>query len=157
LTCAVLLAALAAVAVAQTTTGARVTHSAGLSAPAEPYTALSFTDPTAIGNLDQWPHPGTALVPVEFSLSNHEGRSMSYRWTITVAANIRDTGDTVVPRGSAADVSRRVRVRCASVTSSASPRRHGRAGASSSPAQVQVVVSLAQPQHSIDYWVQCHA
>ena len=157
LTCSVLVVALAALVLAQTHGGRRVTRTIGLSAPSEPYTALSFTDPKSLGYLDQWPHPGSTRLRVGFSMDNHEGHAMSYRWSIAVNGATWARGKTVVPGGTAATVSRKVRVRCGSASPTGRVRRSGRAAVPTSPAQVQVVVSLAQPSHAIDFWMQCHA
>lgn len=70
--------ALAGLGAAQTGPGRDLLATWGVSAPAEPYTEIAFTQPS---DLPRTPTDGVATVP--FEVRNAEGAVQAYRWAAT--------------------------------------------------------------------------
>lgn len=128
-------------ALARSSVGRSVASSVGIATESEPFTALSFVDPSTVGVSgisDIRSHVSDRL---DFRIADHEHRARSYRWTVSfVPAGTSYHGTVSLRSGQTATVTRRIAVSCA---------LHG-------PSQrVQVRVSLADPAETIDYWQAC--
>jgi len=147
LVCAVVLVAISAAGVAQTSAGRSLTNSIGLSAPSEPYSELYFVEPRAFAELTEKPHLGAVHTTVVFAVRNREHRTVSYAWTLAVGSRNAAAGTLVARPGASGVVEQEVTVTCKT-------RRQTAAG-SASTAQVPVTVTLARPREAIDYLVDC--
>lgn len=134
------------VGLAQTSQGHLFTNALGLSAPAEPYTELYFSDPSALGGA---PVGAGARTTASFVIHNAGHAAMTYAWTITVRRSRPvATGTVRLGPGQRATVTRRVSSGCGrerSVVGQTNSRR------------APVSVSLRSPAQSIRYWDTCHA
>ena len=93
-TCIVLIAAVAAVSLAQTSSGRTVLRKAGLAERARPYTELYFANPRHIPLevIKQSPRQR-----VSFVIRNQEDRRQTYRWTIGTKGSPPEASGTVQP------------------------------------------------------------
>jgi hypothetical protein len=138
-----LLALVAAVVVcaglAQTSPGHAVLRDVGLYEVPASYTELAFTD---AGALPDTLEPVKGPVPVSFSLHNVSASPQTYQWSIALThdgkSKVKATGTVGVPAQGKA-----------TVTKSVTPCGTG--------PEVQVVVRLASPAESINFWVLCPA
>ena len=124
---------------AQTSPGHSVLADMGLYETAPSYTELAFTD---AGSLQNFVTAERASVSVSFGISNVSGATRAYRWSIVAVhegtSKRAASGDVIVPAQGRAAVAESVRVTC--------------------PAgRDQMVVQLASPAESINFWVACPA
>jgi hypothetical protein len=124
---------------AQTSPGHSVLADMGLAETAPSYTELAFTD---AGSLPNFVTAERASVSVSFGISNVSGATRAYRWSIVAVhegtSKRAASGDVIVPAQGHAAVAESVRVTC--------------------PAgRDQMVVQLASPAESINFWVACPA
>ena len=126
-------------AFAQTSQGHAMLRDAGLYKMPATYTELAFTNS---GDLPVAP-TAKEKIPVSFSIHNVSGSSSAYRWSIAVTGNGKAQGKTAgtvgVPAQGKATVTKTVTAACGNA-----PR-------------LDVVVRLASPAESIDFWVTCPA
>jgi hypothetical protein len=122
---------------AQTSPGHALLRDAGLYEVPAQYAELAFTDPGALPNtltLAKGP------IPVSFSVHNVSGSSQSYQWSIAVThdgkSQVKAAGTVGVPAQGKATVAKKVT-------------------ACGTGPNVQVVVRLASPAESINFWVFC--
>lgn len=133
-----IVAALAlALSLAQTTAGRSVLQAAGLYRGPTAYTSLAFSNPQSLpASLSA---TGTELA-VSFVISNVSTSPHHYQWSIFLSqrghASRLAAGGTQIPADGRATVSRRVTVSCSS------KRAH-------------LVVKLANPAESVDFWAVC--
>jgi hypothetical protein len=135
-TCMVLIAALAAVGLAQTSAGRTVLRNAGLAERARPYTELYFADPRHIPLevIKQSPRQR-----VSFVIRNQEHHRRTYRWTIGTKGSPPEASGTVsLYVGHWATIARKVRVDCT-----------GR--------RAYEQVSLPDQSETIGYWLSCRS
>jgi hypothetical protein len=130
-------ALIALVLLAQTGPGHSLMRAAGLTTPAQAYTALSFTDPGGlIANLPS----GHIAVTAPFTIANNSATTSTYRWSLLLVrggATLRTTtGQTTVAPGGSAQVSPEAQALCPS-------------------GRLKVVVRLAEPAQAIDFWADC--
>jgi hypothetical protein len=122
---------------AQTGTGHALLQDAGLYEAPPTYTELTFTSPE---NLPTQLNSKHAAVGVSFSIHNVSGASRTYNWSITLVgsahSHVGASGAATVPAQGRAIVARTVAVACAA-------------------GRLQVVVRLASPPESIDFWATC--
>jgi hypothetical protein len=122
---------------AQTSQGHALLRDAGLYKVPASYTELAFT------NSDALPDAPTAKgqVPVSFSIHNVSGSSSAYQWSIAVVragkSQVKATGTVGVPVQGTATVSKTVTEACGTAPN------------------LEVVVRLASPAESIDFFVTC--
>jgi len=149
-----------AVAVAQTSTGGHLLRSAGITAPAEPYTALAFTEPQQLGTLVEYGQFGNKRQSVGFTITNEQHHAMKYAWRISSGKRIRFGGVVSLRAGQTAAIHRDVLVVCVRKPVSRS-RRHKRSKRTARriliAKRVRVDVTLIRPSRSIDFLVGCHA
>jgi hypothetical protein len=129
--------ALVCVALAQTGSGHSVLRTAGLYEEPPSYTELAFSTPSAL--------PGTlpksgASVTVSFGIHNVSATPRTYAWSIALVrsgkSQVKATGAVPASAQGRVTVSRSVAVAC--------------------PAgRVQVVVRLASPAQSVNFWLTC--
>ena len=130
---------IAAVGLAQTRAGRGILVRAGLLDPPATYTALAFTDPQA---LPLQLASGRAAIDVSFVIKNVSPSGKAYQWSISVVRNQRSrdvtAGSVMAAAGGQATVTRTVTTSCVG-------------------GRVQVVIRLAAPRESIDFWSTCVA
>jgi hypothetical protein len=122
---------------AQTSRGHAVLGDMGLYETPPSYAELAFTN---AGSLPNYVKSEKASVAVSFGIHNVSGRPHAYQWSIAAVqrgkSEVKAVGVvTVLPQGRAT-VSERVAVTCAA-------------------GRDQVVVRLASPAESIDFWLAC--
>jgi hypothetical protein len=126
-----------ALSLAQTAAGRSVLRAAGLYRGSSAYTSLAFSNPQSLPPRLSTTHTKLA---VSFVIGNVSTTPHRYQWSVFLNhgghASRLAAGGTQVPSGGSATVSRRVTVSCSS----------GRA---------RVVVKLADPAESIDFWAAC--
>lgn len=133
---------------AQTSPGHALLRDAGLYKVPTSYTELAFTNPAALPSTLQSAKGAkgkvpvsTGQVPVSFSLHNVSGSARSYQWSIAVAnggkSQQKAAGTVGVPAQGKATVTKSVTAACGT------------------GARLQVVVRLASPAESINFWVFC--
>ncbi len=134
------------VGLAQTPGGHHLTTALGLSAPAEPFTELYFTRPSAPAAESG---SSNARATVSFVIHNKGHVEMRYTWTISAGASREPaTGTVRLDAGQRTTVRRQVASGCRSARS---------AGRQAHTKPVRVRVSLKSPMESIDYWQTCDA
>lgn len=124
---------------AQTMAGRTFLQSVGLYKPPGGFTALAFTDP---GNIpDRVPH-GNTSIGVSFGIRNATDASRTYDWSIALVhsgkSQVGASGVATVPAQGQTTISRAVAAACTG-------------------GRLQVIVRLASPAESIDFWVTCPA
>jgi hypothetical protein len=132
----VLIAALAAVGLAQTSAGRTVLRRAGLAERARPYTELYFADPRhlPLEVIKQSPRQR-----VSFVIRNQEHRRQTYRWTIGTKGSPPEASGTVsLYVGHWATIARKVRVDCTGK-------------------RAYEQVSLPGQGETIGYWLSCRS
>jgi hypothetical protein len=129
--------ALVCVSLAQTPQGHTALAAAGIYEEPATYTELAFTTPGAMP--DALPL-ATASVKVSFGIHNVSGAPRSYDWSIVAV----DSGVSKVKASGTVLTAAQGR---ASVTRSVVPGCTG--------GRVQVVVRLASPAQSINFWMTC--
>ena len=124
---------------AQTGQGHAVLGDMGLYETPPSYTELAFTN---AGSLPNYTKSAKTEVRVSFGIHNLSGTPHAYRWSIVAvqrgAIEVKAAGAVTVLSQGRATVSKRVAVICAAVRD-------------------QVVVRLANPAESIDFWLACPA
>lgn len=134
---AIIAAVTLAVGLAQTGIGHSLLRRAGLYEAPTSYTSLAFADPQSLPmHLSSAP----TKVKMSFALSNTSTGLRSYHWSIMLERARRNyrlaAGEVSVPAGENMTVARTVTASCAS----------GRA---------LMMVQVATPAESIDFWVTC--
>jgi hypothetical protein len=124
---------------AQTNPGHSVLADMGLYEAAPSYAELAFTD---AGSLQNFVTAERASVSLSFGIHNVSGATRTYQWSILAVhegtSKRAASGDVIVPAQGRATVAKSVRVTC--------------------PAgRDQMVVRLASPAESINFWVACPA
>jgi hypothetical protein len=121
----------------QTGTGHSLLQKLGLSGTAADYTALAFTNPKS---LPAHLSPRPAKMKLSFDVTNSSAGPRSYNWSMALERGGRNTrlaaGEISVPAGSRLTVARTVKASCAK----------GRA---------RLIVKIAAPAESIDFWMAC--
>lgn len=124
---------------AQTGTGHTLMRWAGLTAPPAAYTALSFTNPQS---LPTGVRSGSFALTVPFTLHNVSATARTYRWSVLAVQGTRSRaavrGSLTIAPDQAENLNQPVSGFC-------------RTG------PLQVVVRLAAPPESIDFWAACGA
>lgn len=109
----------------------------GLVGQAEPYTAISFSDPRSLPT--QVTVKQTSLT-VAFMISNATSATQGYDWMVSVAEprvfQHVTTGEITVAAGKTAKVSQSVKIHC-------------------KPGKIKLTVNLAQPEEHIDALMNC--
>jgi hypothetical protein len=123
---------------AQTSRGHALLADAGLYEVPISYTELAFTNSDALPNALT---SAKGQVPVSFSIHNVSGASRTYQWSIAVThggkSQVKAAGALGVPAQGKAMVAKSVTAACGTGPS------------------LQVVVRLASPAESINFWVSC--
>jgi len=125
--------------VAQTSPGHSVLVGLGLTQTPSGYTELSFTSPDG---LQQFVASEQAPVTVSFAIHNVSGSSKSYQWSVVALHNGSNVGSSsgnlsVAAQGHASATTN-VQVTCPS-------------------GRIQMVLKLADPAESLNFWVACPA
>lgn len=136
---ALVLGVIAIIGLAQTSPGRAGLRAIGLVRPVASFSALYFTHPQQIQV--QLP-TGPVTVPVSFSIRNDTSQAQSYQWSVVLVDGV-DTkhvasGAATVKQGDVATVAKKVSGTCWS-------------------GELQVVVRLAVPAESIDFYAGCSA
>jgi hypothetical protein len=141
--------ALAAVGLAQTHAGRRVTSSLHLGAPRQAFTAIYFAAPGTVGREPLQARHGIAYTTVSFWIANHTHRLMSYTWSIHATRQTPvATGVNGARAGHAVLVTDVIAVRC---SSRQVPGRRRRV-----PSQFRILVAVnSNPPEAIAYWETC--
>lgn len=130
-------AVLAFVSLAQTSQGHTLLADAGLYETPAVYTELAFSQPTALPTTLK--EPG-GDVTVSFGIHNVSATVRAYEWSIVVVhdgkSQVKASGTAPVPSQGRTSIARSVVAACAS-------------------GQTQVVVRLAAPAESINFWMTC--
>lgn len=124
---------------AQSGTGHALLGDVGLYEVPPSYTELAFS---SAGNLPSQLRSERAPIEVAFSIHNVSGASQAYNWSIALShsgqAHVKASGIVNVPAQGLAKVTKTVVMACVG-------------------GRLQVVVRLASPAESIDFWVTCPA
>lgn len=122
---------------AQTSPGRAALRTIGLIRQTSSFSALYFTDPN---HLQVQLPDGAVTLPVNFSVDNVTSQAQGYRWSIELVdgADTEDaaSGEVTVQEGGTASVQKQVSGTCWS-------------------GQLEVVVRLAAPLESIDFFAEC--
>ena len=122
---------------AQTGPGHHLLQAAGLYEAPPSYTELAFTAP---GNLPAKLNSEHTPIEVSFSIHNVSGASRTYGWSIALIhsgrSHVGASGVATVAAQGRATVAQTVAMSCAG-------------------GRLQIVVRLANPAESIDYWATC--
>lgn len=134
---ALIVVVLACTGMAQTPSGHALLRVAGLYEEPASYTALSFSSPQTLTNAV---FTKKARVSVPFTIRNVSGASRTYDWSIDVVhgrvSQVSSKGSVTVAAQGTANVTRSLSTTCPS-------------------GRIQLVVRLASPAESIDFWVAC--
>jgi hypothetical protein len=124
---------------AQTSRGHAVLGDIGLYETPPSYTELAFTN---AGSLPNYTKSEKTSVSVSFGIHNVSGRPHAYQWSIVAVqrgtSEVKAVGDVTVLSQGRSTVSKSVALTCAA-------------------GHDQVVVRLASPAESIDFWLACPA
>ena len=122
---------------AQTGTGHALLQDTGLYEAPPSFTELAFTAPA---NLPAQLKSAHAPIGVSFSIHNVSGASRTYDWSIALVrssqSHVKASGVATVPPQGRATVAKTVAMSCVG-------------------GRLQIVVRLASPAESIDFWVTC--
>jgi hypothetical protein len=125
--------------VAQTSPGHSVLAGLGLTETPPGYAELSFTDPDG---LQQFVASVQAPVTVSFGIHNVSGSAKNYRWSVVALHDGTNegsaSGDLAVAAQGHAAFTTNVQVTCPS-------------------GRIQMVLRLASPAESLNFWVACPA
>jgi hypothetical protein len=135
-----LVLAIACVGAAQTGPGHAALRGMGLYEPPSSYTELTFAAP---GDLPSALPSPSSPVNVAFDIHNVSGTARTYLWSIVLAKNGQDgrekaSGTVTAPAQGRVTVTRSVAATCTG-------------------GRLQVLVRLASPAESVDFWVTCPA
>jgi hypothetical protein len=135
----VVAAILICVGLAQTRQGHVVLRDTGLYETPAVYTALSFSDPRALPNALEKPNSN---VKVSFGIHNVSDAARWYQWSILFVragkSRVKASGTVQAPAQGSTGVTRSVAAACVG-------------------GRLQVVVHLARPSESINFWLTCPA
>lgn len=125
---------------AQTSPGHTLLADAGLYQPPASYTELTFAAP---GDLPSTLPSPSSRVNVSFDIRNVSGAARLYQWSVMLAKNgqngrQKSSGAVTVPAQGRVTVTRTVTATCTG-------------------GRLQVLVRLASPAESVDFWVTCPA
>jgi hypothetical protein len=126
-----------ATGLAQTETGHSILQKIGVYGPTANYTSLAFANPQSLPT-----HVSSAStrMRMSFDLANSSADPRSYSWSIIFEQAERDsrlaTGEISVSAGNRVMVARTVKVSCVK-------------------GRVRMVVKIASPAESIDFWMTC--
>jgi hypothetical protein len=127
------------VGLAQTSPGHAVLSDAGLFQRPASYTELTFTAP---GDLPSSLPAAESAVNLSFDIHNVSGAARVYQWSVVLAGNghsrVGASGTASAPAQGRVTVTRSVAAAC-------------------SGTRLQVLVRLASPAESVDFWVTCAA
>jgi hypothetical protein len=128
------------VGVAQTSPGHAALRGMGLYEPPASYTELTFAAP---GDLPSALSAAGSAINVAFDIHNVSGAARTYQWSIALAKNGQDgrqkaSGTVTAPAQGRVTVTRSVAATCTG-------------------GRLQVLVRLASPAESVDFWVTCPA
>jgi hypothetical protein len=122
---------------AQTQQGHVLLRDAGLYKTPATYTELSFTDPATIPNSLARPN---GVITVSFGIHNVANDVHAYQWSILFVrgseSEVKSSGTAVTPPGGRSAITSRVTASCTG-------------------GRLQVVVRLASPAESINFWLTC--
>ena len=124
---------------AQTGRGHALLRDAGLYEEPSSYTELAFTTPGALASALP---SSNSPIAVSFGIHNVAGPARAYHWSIVLAkagqSHVKASGVVTVPAQGRATVARSVAMTCVG-------------------GRLQVMVRLASPAESVDFWVTCPA
>lgn len=124
---------------AQTSPGHALLLDVGLYEQPASYTELSFTAP---GDLPSALAKPTSPIDVSFSIHNVSGAARAYQWSVVLAksgqSHVKATGTATAPAQGRVTVTKSVAMACVG-------------------GQEQVLVRLASPAESVNFWVTCPA
>jgi hypothetical protein len=130
-------AVLACVGLAQTQQGHVLLRNVGLYETPAAYTELTFSDPGALPSALEKP---SGSVRVSFGIHNVSEASRSYQWSIAFAragkTTVKASGVAVTPAQGRSGITRSVVASCVG-------------------GRLQVIVRLASPAESINFWMTC--
>jgi hypothetical protein len=137
----ILLAVLVALCagLAQTSQGHVLLSDVGLYEQPANFTELSFTTPSDLPSALASP---TSPIDVSFSIHNTSGAARGYQWSIVLAkasqSHVKATGTVTAPAQGRVTVTKSVAMACVG-------------------GRLQVLIRLASPAESVDFWVTCPA
>lgn len=124
---------------AQTSQGHVLLSDMGLYKQPSNSTELTFTTPSDLPSV--LPSP-TSPIDTSFSIHNTSGTARSYRWSIVLTkagkSAVKASGAVTVPAQGRTTVAKSVKMACVG-------------------GRLQVLVRLADPAESVDFWVACPA
>ena len=127
------------VGLAQTSQGHVLLGDAGLYEPPASYTELTFTTP---GDLPSTLPSSNSPIDVSFNIHNVSGAARSYQWSVvltkTSQSHVKASGTVTAPAQGRVTVAKSVAMACVG-------------------GRLQVLVRLASPAESVDFWVTCPA
>jgi hypothetical protein len=127
------------VGLAQTSQGHVLLGDVGLYEQPASYTELTFTSP---GDLPSALPSPNSPINVSFGIHNTSGAVRAYQWSIVLAkasqSNVKATGTVTAPAQGRVTVTKSVAMACVG-------------------GRLQVLVRLASPAESVDFWVTCPA
>ncbi|MGH3259208.1 MAG: hypothetical protein ACRDOU_28045 [Streptosporangiaceae bacterium] len=132
-----------AAGLAQTGTGHTLMRLAGLTSAPAAYTALYFTDPQS---LPTGVRSGSFALTVPFTLHNLSATARTYQWSVSAVQGTRIRAAVRGRLTMAPDQAENLILPVSGFC-----RAGSRAGS------LQVVIRLAAPQESIDFWAACGA
>lgn len=166
MTALILAVVVALAALAQTSTGRRLTADLGIRTSSEAFTNLYFEHPGYVGVPTKLTATGRVRDRITFGIQNEEHRALDYAWAIQFSSRGRRyTGVTHVEPGQTAIVVHTVTLPCQATRGprvAVSGRRRGGTRALRrrlvrlSSRTVRVTVSLAATNDSIDFLQQCN-
>lgn len=123
---------------AQTKPGHVLLADAGLYKPPTSYTELTFTAPSELPST--LPSPNSPI-NVSFSIHNATAAARAYQWSVVLTkagqkSQVKASGTTTVLAQDRATVTKSVKMACVG-------------------GRLQVLVRLASPDESVDFWVTC--
>lgn len=123
---------------AQTRQGHVLLSDAGLYKPPASYTELTFTTPSELPSTLSSPN---SPINVSFSIHNAAGAARAYQWSVVLTkagqkSHVKASGTTTVPAQERVTVTKSVAMTCVG-------------------GRLQVLVRLASPDESVDFWVTC--
>ena len=125
------------ICLAQTRPGHAVLRDAGLFQVPSSYTELAFTAPASLPSQLK---SKKARIKVSFGIHNVSGSSQMYRWSIIMVrsgqSHLKASGDVSAIAHGRATIAKTVAIACIG-------------------GRLQVIVKLASPAESIDFWAAC--
>jgi hypothetical protein len=123
----------------QTSQGHVLLSDAGLYKQPAGYTELTFTTPSDLPSALATP---TSPIDVSFSIHNTSGAARAYQWSVVLTkasqSQVKATGTSTAPAQGRVTVTKSVAMACTG-------------------GRLQVLVRLASPAESVNFWVTCPA